>query len=212
MLQDVHPRYLDVARVLDKTLDEHGAIAEGGLGLGSGALKGVMQFLAGVYHTHSAATSTERGLQDNWEPKLLLWAQDDVDEFGVQREVCSASTLLQNSSASSTVETGASVPGTTWGLCGPKAVNNTSACPREKRRPWWLYLHSGGDRHLTSEHLVAHGANHFRCRSDESDVVVQARLWPRIDTEVLMPNQSFTIKMMSVALTWAKSPLSERKP
>jgi hypothetical protein len=89
VLQDVNPRYLDVARVLDKTLDEHGAIAEGGLGLGSGALKGVMQFLAGVYHTHSAATSTERGLQDNWEPKLL-WAQDDIDEFGpggVQREV-----------------------------------------------------------------------------------------------------------------------------
>jgi hypothetical protein len=67
----VKARYLDVARVLDKTLDEHGAVAEGGLGLRSGALKGVMQFLAGVYHAHAAATSTERGLQDDWEPKLF---------------------------------------------------------------------------------------------------------------------------------------------
>jgi hypothetical protein len=164
-----------VARVLDKTLDEHGAIAEGGLGLGSGALKGVMQFLAGVYHTHAAATSTKRGLQDDWEPKLFR-GQDDIDELvpaGVSREVQRQNLIAEQFRL---------VDGRNWSISArhhlgvSQKVVNTSACPREKRRTWWLYLHSGGDRHLTSEHLVAHGANHFRCRSDESDVVFQACL------------------------------------
>jgi hypothetical protein len=58
---------LNVLRLIEEALDEDGAVSEGGLGLGGGAVEGLLQRRLLADDAHSAATATEGGLDDDGE-------------------------------------------------------------------------------------------------------------------------------------------------
>lgn len=58
---------LNVLGLVEEALDENGAVAEGGLGLGGGAVKGLLERLLLADDTHTAATATVGGLDDDGE-------------------------------------------------------------------------------------------------------------------------------------------------
>lgn len=58
---------LNVLGLVEEALDEDGAVAEGGLGLGGGAIKGLLESLLLADDTHTAATATVGGLDDDGE-------------------------------------------------------------------------------------------------------------------------------------------------
>ena len=58
---------LDVLGFVEEALDEDGAIAEGALGLGSGALKGFLQVGLLAHDTHTTTTTAEGSLDDDRE-------------------------------------------------------------------------------------------------------------------------------------------------
>ena len=57
--------HLDVTRTLEESLDEDCAVAERRLGLAHGALEGVLEIGHFAYDTHTAASTTHSGLDDD---------------------------------------------------------------------------------------------------------------------------------------------------
>jgi hypothetical protein len=61
----------DVLGLVEEPLDEDGAVAEGALGLGGGALKGLLELGLLAHDTHAAATAAVGGLDDDGEAILV---------------------------------------------------------------------------------------------------------------------------------------------
>ena len=63
--------HLDVLGPVEEALDEHGAVAKGRLGLGRGALEGVLEFGLLAHHAHAAPAAAKGGLDDDGEAVLV---------------------------------------------------------------------------------------------------------------------------------------------
>lgn len=68
--------HLDVLGLVEEALDEDGAVAEGGLCLGRGALEVLLQRFLVADHTHATATASVGGLDDDGEAILVGEALD----------------------------------------------------------------------------------------------------------------------------------------
>lgn len=62
---------LNVLGLVEESLDENGAIAKGGLGLGSGSLEALLQALGIANNSHTTATTTVGSLDDDGEAILV---------------------------------------------------------------------------------------------------------------------------------------------
>ena len=62
---------LDMLGLIEETLDKDGAISEGGLGLGSGSLKGLLEGFGVTDNPHAAAATAEGGLDDDGEAVFI---------------------------------------------------------------------------------------------------------------------------------------------
>jgi hypothetical protein len=69
---------LNVLGLVEEALDEDSTVAEGGLGLGGGTLKGITQGSLVADYTHTTATTTEGSLDDNGEAILISEGLDFV--------------------------------------------------------------------------------------------------------------------------------------
>ena len=62
---------LNVLGLVEEALDEDGSVAESSLGLGGGAVEGLLQRLLLADDTHTASTTTVGGLDDDGEAEFV---------------------------------------------------------------------------------------------------------------------------------------------
>lgn len=68
--------HLNVLGSVEEALNEDGAVAERRLGLGGGALEGILELFLLPDNSHTTSTTTKSGLDDDWEAVLVSEALD----------------------------------------------------------------------------------------------------------------------------------------
>jgi hypothetical protein len=62
---------LNMLGAVEEALNEDGSVSESRLGLGCGTLKGILEILLLPHDTHTTSTTSESGLDDDWEAVLV---------------------------------------------------------------------------------------------------------------------------------------------